>query len=690
MAEIFINDASTTLASGIGTGDTTLTVTSGTEFPASGTFRVRIDNEIMTVTAVSGVTWTVTRASESVAGSQVAATHAVSAAIAGVLTAGSIGTISGGGGSGTVTNFGFNNANGVSGSVSNASTTPVLTITLGAITPTTVVASSTITGSNLTGTNTGDQTITLTSDVTGTGTGSFATTIAANAVTYAKMQQASASTLLGNPTGSTANVREITLGANLSFSGNTLVASSGGGGSGTVTSVSVATSAGISGSVANPTTTPAITIVVGAGAITNAQLAGSITASNLVGTDIATVGTITSGTWHGTVIAAAYLPADVAYTDAANTFTLPQTVAPIARSSGSAAAFTITGPLDTNSTASTERICVLTDLGNTVQFATGALATQRAYVVKAPTYAFVGASTLTTAVTFEVESSPFAGTNTTLVQPIAARFKTGQAGGKALVLTGAGSQTNNIMEVQTSGGTPITVINMNGRLGIGAAADDTYGMTVNSGAANERIRITGGTSTGFYLTNAGATDGATVRFDSSGGYRHFVSNVLECMQFTVTNALCGLGQAVASISGAPTAQLHVWGNASGNVVCKIQGASSQSVDLQDWLNNGGGKLSAVLSSGDITTQTAGVGFRIKEGSNARMGTGTLSGGTATIANTSVTSSSRIFITDTGNGGVLTNVGSLAVTSISAGTSFTVASTNVLDASTFNWFIMEPA
>lgn len=39
--------------------------------------------------------------------------------------------------------------------------------------------------------------------------------------------------------------------------------------------------------------------------ITNAMLAGSIAASKLVGTDIATVGTITSGTWNGTDIAVA-------------------------------------------------------------------------------------------------------------------------------------------------------------------------------------------------------------------------------------------------------------------------------------------------------------------------------------------------------------------------------------------------
>src|SRR3989338_1793428 len=81
------------------------------------------------------------------------------------------------GGTGTVTYVSVVTANGVSGSVATSTTTPAITLTLGAITPTTVAATGTVTGSNLSGTNTGDQTISLTGDVTGSGTGSFAPTL---------------------------------------------------------------------------------------------------------------------------------------------------------------------------------------------------------------------------------------------------------------------------------------------------------------------------------------------------------------------------------------------------------------------------------------------------------------------------------------------------------------------------------
>jgi hypothetical protein len=121
---------------------------------------------------------------------------------------------------GTVTSFGFTNANGVSGTVTNATSTPNLTVSLGAITPTSVAASGTVTGSNLSGSNTGDQTITLTGDVTGSGTGSFAATIANNAVTFAKVQQIATDKILGRNSSGTGVVEELAVSGGVEFTGS--------------------------------------------------------------------------------------------------------------------------------------------------------------------------------------------------------------------------------------------------------------------------------------------------------------------------------------------------------------------------------------------------------------------------------------------------------------------------------------
>lgn len=67
------------------------------------------------------------------------------------------------------------------------------------------------------------------------------------------------------------------------------------------------------------------------------------------------------------------------------------------------------------------------------------------------------------------------------------------------------------------------------------------------------------------------------------------------------------------------------------------------------------------------------------------GSGTLSSGAATITNVAVSSNSVIMLTDTTN--ALTNLGSLTVGTQTAGTGFTVKSTNVLDSSTFAYLII---
>lgn len=125
----------------------------------------------------------------------------------------------GGGGSGTVTTVGVTTANGVSGTVANPTTTPSITVTLGAITPSSVASTGTVTGTNLSGThsgsssgtNTGDQTITLTGDVTGTGTGSFAATIPAGTITLGKQANLAANSIVGNNTGSSATPLALTV-----------------------------------------------------------------------------------------------------------------------------------------------------------------------------------------------------------------------------------------------------------------------------------------------------------------------------------------------------------------------------------------------------------------------------------------------------------------------------------------------
>lgn len=90
-------------------------------------------------------------------------------------------------------------------------------------------------------------------------------------------------------------------------------------------------------------------------------------------------------------------------------------------------------------------------------------------------------------------------------------------------------------------------------------------------------------------------------------------------------------------------------------------------------------------TGNVSLTTAGNKVKIATGTNASAGTGTLSGGTVTISTTAVTANSLIFLTDTASS--LTNVGQTSVTAKSAGTSFTVTSSNALDTSTFNWLII---
>lgn len=129
-------------------------------------------------------------------------------------------------------------------------------------------------GSNV-GYLTGNQTITLTGNVTGTGTTNIATTIANQAVTYAKIQNATSKRLLGRYATSNGSVQEITIGSNLELTdAGVLNATGGGGGGGTVTSVGLGAPTNVFSVTGSP--------VVGSGTLTFAyksQSSGLVLAS---------------------------------------------------------------------------------------------------------------------------------------------------------------------------------------------------------------------------------------------------------------------------------------------------------------------------------------------------------------------------------------------------------------------------
>lgn len=91
-------------------------------------------------------------------------------------------------------------------------------------------------------------------------------------------------------------------------------------------------------------------------------------------------------------------------------------------------------------------------------------------------------------------------------------------------------------------------------------------------------------------------------------------------------------------------------------------------------------------NGNLNLQTAGNKIKIATGSDASVGTATLVGGTVTVSTTAVTTSSIIFVTVNTPGGTQGFI-SVPSASIVNGTSFVINSSNVLETSTVNWWIV---
>lgn len=129
-------------------------------------------------------------------------------------------------------------------------------------------------------------------------------------------------------------------------------------------------------------------------------------------------------------------------------------LAPSTVASGAACALRVVAAADTNQTLSTESSSAIFDLSATRQFATGALTTQRAFRIAAPTYSFVGASTITNAATFAISGAPIAGTNATITNAwsLWVQAGTGRFDGLLSVGDATDSTTSTTGSVTTAGG----------------------------------------------------------------------------------------------------------------------------------------------------------------------------------------------------------------------------------------------
>ncbi len=92
---------------------------------------------------------------------------------------------------------------------------------------------------------------------------------------------------------------------------------------------------------------------------------------------------------------------------------------------------------------------------------------------------------------------------------------------------------------------------------------------------------------------------------------------------------------------------------------------------------------------DVKLGTAGNGLYVKQGTNATFGQATLVGGTVVVPTTKVTANSAVFVTLHTLGGIAVPA-AVEPTARTPGTSFTITSANVLDTSTYDWWILEPA
>lgn len=216
----------------------------------------------------------------------------------------------------------------------------------------------------------------------------------------------------------------------------------------------------------------------------------------------------------------------------------------------------------------------------------------------------------------------------------------------------------------------------------GFANNPNYGVNITGGTVREwgNNQVSGSFVTGFInpATSVNNFITGSISMDSARQINVGASGSGATVAVLRANATDGLLS--GRVTGDTVNRFSV--TAGGSVAWGPGGGASQDATLARGAAN---RLD--LTTADMSIATTGRGLRVAEGSNAKQGTATLVAGTVTVANTSVTANSRIFLTSQIDGGT---PGFLRVSARTAATSFTITSSNAADTSTVAYEIFEPA
>jgi hypothetical protein len=244
------------------------------------------------------------------------------------------------------------------------------------------------------------------------------------------------------------------------------------------------------------------------------------------------------------------------------------------------------------------------------------------------------------------------------------------SGAAAAVLATSLQKANNLSDV-ASAATALTNL---GGASLSAANAFTGAQTISTAG-----------STSLELTTSSTTGASIVQVvnDLGSGFG------LEVFGSAKTGTLVGLAKAGLSLlyASAPSSVFAI-ATVSASPIALV----TNSIERMRIMSGGNVLIGTATDDGVHLLQVAGslkcVSLDITAGSNTKTGSGTLAAGTVTIANTSVTANSKIFLTPTSSSA--TTSGVLAVTTITAATSFVVKSSLATDVATFSYFIVETA